>query len=100
MWSSKYTAVDTNGFEKTVKITVTYYNDTDARTTFDIIPVLPENIDSEDFREFVQQRVDLLEAKDSRLNKSVSALLATPDITTPVIEFIPPGKANIDNLPS
>lgn len=68
MWYAKYNNVKLNGFEPTVTVTVMYYSDIGDSAYHESINLMPVQIDSEEFKSYIQTRLSVLNGKQASVD--------------------------------
>lgn len=66
MWNAKYNKIDNEGLQQEIIVNVKYFND-DGREYQKNYTILPENIDSSEFKSLVQNQLDILNSKDTKV---------------------------------
>ena len=83
MWSARYLNIDKSGLHPEVQARIEFFNDVDSTVYQKDFAVLPEDIDSDGFKQILQSQIDILNAKDAVTNDMIDSVIAKPIEITP-----------------
>jgi hypothetical protein len=85
MWQVTYKEIDKSGLQPELNVTVEYSNDIDTTTYIRKYTVMPEDFNSDGFKQVLQNQIDILNAKDGITSESIAMVVDKPiDIMKPI----------------